>query len=245
MIHTVSLPPYWGYKGYSKEELPLHSAPISLHGSTLATDLSLNKKLDYSAEQQAYIDHQAGSVIVIKSANATIDLDKVTLNPDKNGTGALVHTVINNDTGFMTKVPDGTIYPGVQIKMTGMKAEGDILNEDYQRDMHLSLAGTSLTGKIVSGTVETWNALCKTKGMEKYIIDPSGYKTAHGVELNLEGGSLWVVTGDSTLTALTISGGATVKAGAGARLTMTVDGAQTPIQAGSYHGNILIHYARQ
>jgi hypothetical protein len=245
MIHSVSLPPYWGYKGYSKEELPLHSAPISLHGSTLATDLSLNKKLDYSAEQQAYIDHQAGSVIVIKSANAALDLDGVTLQPDKKGIGALIHTVINNDTGFMTKVPDGKTYPGVQVKMKGMKATGDILNEDYQRDLHLSLAESSLTGKIVSGTAETWNALCKEKGMEKYIIDPTGYKAAHGVELSLDNGSSWTVTGDSTLTALTIASGATVKAGAGVRLTMTVDGAETGIQAGTYHGKILIHYAHQ
>jgi hypothetical protein len=244
MIHTVTLPPYWAYKGYSKEELPLYSAPISIHGSTLATDLNLNKKVDYSAEQQAYIDHQAGSVIVIKSANAAIDLDKVTLNPDRKGTGALIHTVINNDTGFMTKVPDGTTYPGVQVKMTGMKAEGNVLNEDYQRDLHLLLAETSLTGKIVSGTVETWNALCKEKGMEKYIIDPGGYKAVHGVELSLGSGSSWTVTGDSTLTALTISGGATVKASAGARLTMTVDGAEAAIQTGTYKGKILIHYAR-
>jgi hypothetical protein len=245
MIHTVNLPPYWNYKGYGKEELPLYSAQISLRGSVLATDLSLAKKLDYSAEQQAYIDHQAGSVIVIKSANAAVDLDRVTLNPDKKGTGALIHTVINNDTGFMTKVPDGTTYPGVHVKMSGMKAEGDILNEDYQRDLHVVLAGTSLIGKIVSSTAGDWNTLCKEKEMEKYIIDPGGYKTAHGVELSLGDGSSWTVTGDSTLTALTISGGVTVKAAAGARLTMSVDGTETAIKAGTYQGKILIHYARQ
>ena len=81
--------------------------------------------------------------------------------------------------------------------------------------------------------------------MEKYIIDPGGYKAAHGVELSLGNGSSWTVTGDSTLTALTIATGATVKAGAGARLTMTVEGAETAIQAGTYHGKISIHYARQ
>ena len=244
MIHTVSLPPYWGYKGYSKEELPLYSTRIKVFDSTLATDLSLNKKLDYSAEQQAYIDHQAGSVIVIKSANTNIDLHKVTLQPDKKGTGALIHTVINNDTGFMTKVPDGESYEGNVVKMAVMKVNGDILNEDYQRDLHLILTETELTGKIVSGTIETWNALCKKKGMEKYIIDPGGYKAVYGVELSLLSGSSWTVTSDSTLTALNISGGATVKAAAGARLIMTVDGAETAIQAGTYKGKILIHYAQ-
>jgi hypothetical protein len=81
--------------------------------------------------------------------------------------------------------------------------------------------------------------------MEKYIIDPAGYKAVHGVELSLNNGSSWTVTGDSTLTALTISAGASVKAGAGARLTMTVDGAEAPIQAGTYKGKILIYYTRQ
>jgi len=243
MIHSVSLPPYWVYKGYSKEELPLYSAKISLHGSTLATDLSLNKKLDYSAEQQAYIDHQAGSVIVIKSANADIDLDKDTLKADKKGTGALIHTVMNNDINFMTKVSDGATYPGVKVKMTSMKAEGDILNEDYQRDLFLSLTRTSLTGKIVSGTADTWNALCKEKGFVKYAINPDGYKSVHGVNLILQTGSEWKVTGESTLTALTIGEGAKIAAPQGKKLTMTVDGVDTAIKAGSYKGKIVLKFA--
>jgi hypothetical protein len=244
MIHSVNLPPYWGYKGYSKEELPLHSASISIHGSTLATDLSANRKLDYSPEQQAYIDHHAGSVILIKSANADIDLNQVSLYADRKGTGALIHTVINNDTGFMTKVPDGTNYPGSKIKMTGMNVEGNILHEDYQRDMHLALAKTSLTGKITSGTAKDWNALCKEKGMEKYIIDPDGYKTMHGVNLTLDPGSVWKVTGESALTALTIEDGAHLTVPQGYKLAMTVNGTDTPIKAGSYQGKIVIYPAR-
>lgn len=152
MIHSVNLPPYWSNKGYSKEEIPFLYGKISIHGSTLATDLSLDKKVKYPAEKQEYIDHHSGSVILVKSANTDIILDKATVKADKKGTRALIHAVINNDTMFMTKVPDGTIYPGVKVSMKDMKVEGDILHEDNQRDMRLSLTEASLKGRIISGT---------------------------------------------------------------------------------------------
>lgn len=241
MIHSVNLPPYWTNEGYSKEEIPFLYGKISVHGSTLATDIGLDKDVEYPAEKQAYIDHHAGSVILVKSANVDIVFDKAVIKADRKGTGALIHTVINNDTMFMTKVPDGTIYPGVKVSMKDMKAEGDILHEDYQRDMHLLLTDASLTGTITSGTVEGWNALCKEKGFESYLIDPDGYKTVHGVNLTLESGSVWNVTGESTLTALTISDGADVKAPTGKRLSMKVNGATVLVAPGTYKGNIIIN----
>jgi hypothetical protein len=240
MIHSVNLPPYWSNKGYSQAEIPLLFGKFSIRGSTLATDISLDKNLQYSAEKQAYINHHAGSVIVIKSANVDMSLDRVTFKADRKGTGALIHTVINNDTNFMTKVPDGTTYPGMKIRMNDMKAEGDILNEDYQRDMYLAMTGTSLTGRIVSGTVMDWNALCKEKGFEAYIIDPNGYKAVHGVNLTLNSGSKWNVTGESSLTALTVGEGASIGASGGKKVIMTVDGVETPVKAGTYKGKITI-----
>lgn len=242
MIHSVNLPPYWVYKGYSQEELPLYSAKISVHGSTLATDLSLGKNVKYPAERQAYIDHHNGSVILIKSSNADIVLDKTKITADKKGTGALIHTVINNDSEVMMNVPDGANYPGVKVMMTDMDAEGDILNEDYQRDMYISLTGTSLTGKIVSGMVGEWYNLCREKGFETYIIDSDGYKTIHGVNLTLNSGSVWNVTGESKLTALTINDGTIIKAPAGKKLTIKVNGAPVALAPGSYKGNIVINF---
>ena len=244
MIHSVNLPPYWTNKGYSKEEIPFLFGKISIHGSTLATDLSLDKKVKYSAEKQEYINHHSGSVILVKSANADIVLDGAVITADRKGTGALIHTVINNDTMFMTKVPDGTTYPGVKVSMTGMKAEGDILNEDYQRDMHLFLKGSSLTGKIISGTVGSWNALCREKGFESYMIDPDGYKAVHGVNLTLDSGSVWNVTGDSTLAALTIGEDAAIAGAGGESLTMTVDGMEKEIKAGAYKGKIVLKFKK-
>jgi hypothetical protein len=140
----------------------------------------------------------------------------------------------------MTKVPDGEIYPGVKVRMKDMSVKGNILHEDYQRDMHLSLAGTTLTGKITSGTAGRWNALCKEKGFESYLIDPDGYKTVHGVNLTLSSGSAWEVTGNSTLTALTIENGAKITSASGKPVRMTLDGVETAVKSGEYKGSIVI-----
>lgn len=128
----------------------------------------------------------------------------------------------------------------MKVRMEDMTVSGDILHEDYQRDMHLSLTGTTLTGKITGKTAEEWNALCREKGFESYLIDPDGYKTIHGVRLALESGSLWNVAGDSTLTSLSIGEGAKIAAPAGRTLRMTVDGVETSIKAGTFAGDIEI-----
>ena len=130
--------------------------------------------------------------------------------------------------------------------MQNMKVEGDILHEDYQRDMHLSLTGASLTGKITGGTAGSWNATCKEKGFEAYIIGRpgSGYNTVHGVNRRWIPGSVWNVTGESTLTALTIKDGAVIAAPEGCTLTMTVNGAARQIKPGTYKGKITIKVSK-
>ncbi|NTV91122.1 MAG: hypothetical protein HGA22_12305, partial [Clostridiales bacterium] len=241
MIHSVSLPPYWGYEGYSQEKIPFHVTKVSVSNSTLATNLSLDKGIaEYSAEQKGYIAHHKGSVIVIKSSNAEITLDKAELLPDPAGTGAVIHTMMNNDTMFMMKVPEGETYPGTTASLKGMNVTGNILNEDYQRDMALSLKGTTLTGSIVSGTAESWNAACKAEGFESYIADAKGYATVHGVKLTLDAASAWYVTGTSSLVELTVEKGSAISAPEGKTVTMTVDGKATEIKAGTYKGTIVI-----
>ncbi|MFT3752541.1 MAG: hypothetical protein QM800_06570 [Paludibacter sp.] len=238
MIHSVNLPPYWNFKGYSQQELPLYAAPVSVHGGTLATDLSLDKQAEYTPERQAYIRHVAGSVILIRSSNANVALDGVQLQAGKGGTGAVIHTVINNDTNFMIKVPDGETYSGSNITMKAMRVQGNVLNEDYQRDMSLVLQGSSLSGRIVSGTVADWNSAARAGGFPAFIIDANGYRTAHGVKLTLETGSSWTVTGNSILAALTINDASQLKAPRGKTLVLKVNGFRTAIRAGHYAGNI-------
>ncbi|MFT3906233.1 MAG: hypothetical protein QM718_08020 [Steroidobacteraceae bacterium] len=238
MIHSVSLPPYWGFKGYSQQELPLHIASVRVHGGRLATDLALNQPVTYSPERAGYIHHVAGSVILIRSSNADIDLDGVRLEPGAGGTGAVLHTAINNDTTFMVRVPDGSSYPGSSVRMHAMQVRGDVLNEDYQRDLKLALQSTTLSGRIVSGDAAAWNTIAATEGFAAYAIDAQGYRTPHGVQLQLDARSTWVVTGTSTLRALQIAPGARLQAAPGRKLTLTVDGAARPIAAGSYSGDV-------
>jgi hypothetical protein len=61
----------------------------------------------------------------------------------------------------------------------------------------------------------------------------------------VESGSQWTVSKITTVDALTIKDGATITAPDGYLLTMTVNGVETPIQAGSYKGKIVITPAKK
>ncbi len=233
MIHSVNLPPYWEYEGYSQEELPLYSTPVIVNGSTLKTDMGLDKGIVYDDQKQAYIDHTAGSVILIKSTNADIALTASELIPDADGTGAIIHSVYNNDTMFMNAVPDGEQYPGITVTMTDMTAAGDIIHEDYQRDMNITLSAAALEGAVNGYDCAHWNEAAAAEGFTDYALD-ADYAASHGVYMTLTDGSSWTVTGESTLSGLTIGEGCIVTG------AMTVNGVETPLVPGVYTGAIII-----
>ena len=233
MIHSVNLPPYWEYEGYSQAELPLYSTPVIVNSSTLRTDLDLDMGVEYPGQKQAYIDHTAGSVILVKSTNAEIEITDSELIADARGTGAILQTVFNNDTMFMNAVPDGEQYPGVTAALNDVNAVGDVIHEDYQRDLTLTLSATSYAGAVNGYDCEHWNAVAAAEGFTDYALDAS-YATPHGVRVVLEDGSSWVVTGESTLASLTISEGCTFSG------SMTVDGVPVDIAPGEYAGDIVL-----
>jgi len=74
-------------------ESPLLTARITAHKAILRTDRNLDKEVEYEPQQQAYIDHGKGSVILIKSANVDMYLEESELIPDPEGTGNLIHTL--------------------------------------------------------------------------------------------------------------------------------------------------------
>ena len=233
MIHSVNLPPYWVYEGYSQEELPLYATEITARGSTLRTDLDLDGGVAYDAQKQAYIDHTAGSVILVKSTNTDIVLEDCVLEADPRGTGAILHTVYNNDTMFMNAVPDGAQYPGVRASMTGMDVTGDVIHEDYQRDLTLTLTDTALTGAVNGYDCAHWNAVAAAEGFTNYALD-ADYAAAHGVTVVLSDGARWTVTGESVLSGLTVGADCEVIG------HMTVDGAAAAIVPGTYSGVIVL-----
>ena len=233
MIHSVNLPPYWEYEGYAQDELPLYSTEVTVNGSTLETDLTLDMGVSYDAQKQAYINHTAGSVILIKSTNTDIRLTDSVISADPNGTGAFLHSVYNNDTMFMNTVPDGETYPGMAVSMVGMDVTGDVIDEDYQRDMYLTLDGSTLTGAVNFYDCAHWNEVAQAEGFTNYALDAS-YDTVHGTYITLNNGSVWTVTARSTLLGLTIDDTSAVNG------VMTVDGVETAPVPGVYEGVIVL-----
>ncbi|MCD7769384.1 MAG: hypothetical protein LUH36_04615 [Oscillospiraceae bacterium] len=133
----------------------------------------------------------------------------------------------------MNAVPDGEYYPGVSITMTDMAVTGDVIHEDYQRDLYLTLSAASLTGAINYYDCAHWNEVAEAEGFTDYALDET-YETVHGAYLTLTDGSAWVVTGESTLLGLTIDETSTITG------IMTVDGVETEIAAGTYEGEIVL-----
>ena len=234
MIHSVNLPPYWEYEGYSEEQIPLYKTDIRVHGSTLRTDLNLDKDVVYEPQQKAYIDHTKGSVILVKSTNADLYLEDCEIVPDPKGTGCLIQTVYNNDTMFMNAVPDGETYPGVIVTVKDSDLAGGIVNEDYQRDLLLTLAGSSLTGYMNEYDCAHWNEAAAAEGFTDYALDAS-YGTHHGIMATLQSGSSWTVTQESHLSKLVFTEDSKVIG------LIFVDGVEQKHEPGKvYEGNVVV-----
>lgn len=95
----------------------------------------------------------------------------------------------------------------IAISMTDMDVKGDIRHEDYQRRMTVMLENTTLTGNIVSGTMEDWNSRWSEYGAVNWVVDER-YDTVYGVELTVGADGVWNVTGASSLRCLTLEEGA-------------------------------------
>ncbi len=177
---------------------------LYVKGGRLATDESLIKGgFDGIA---AYNQRYAGALIVTKSANASIYLQGTELDSWR---GVLIHTMINSDSN-VNNIADGDETVGSTVVFEDMDVTGDIIHDDYQRELYLTLDKTTLTGAIYCNTAEDWNALCEAEFDGSYILDPDGYDTWWGVTLTLSGNSVWNVTDTSVVTDLILNDGSTV-----------------------------------
>jgi hypothetical protein len=215
---------------------------LTVSNSTLATSDTLTSTYDYAtygAAAKAYVDYVSGDVILVKSTSANISLTNTELDSYH---GVLIHTVLNNDSmGNFLKAGEDTSVKPVSVTLKDMNASGNILHDDYQRDVQLTLDNTALTGSIEQGTYDSWKALWAAKNVTSadWLKDTS-WDGTNSLAVTLENGSSWIVTEDSTLTSLTIGDNSTVSAPNGKTLVMTVDGKETPIQSGTYTGTIVI-----
>ena len=124
----------------------------------------------------------------------------------------------------------------VSISMKNMTVTGDIKHLDYQRFMTLSLDNSILNGTVVSGTMEDWNNRWSSykKADCNWLVDDS-WNSFYGVRMTVKKGSTWNVTGESTLSSLTIEDGGLVKG------KIQVDGKKiTPSPGQIYTGKIVV-----
>lgn len=203
--------------------------------TALATDNDLRSTKDYNDYGEAvgaYIDDVSGDIFLIRSTSADIQLKNVTMDSYN---GVLVHTVLNADSmGNFLAAGDGEQVNPVAISMEDMEVTGDILHEDYQRQMTVDLEHTTLTGKLVSGTMDSWNRQWADYGEVNWVVDDS-YDADYGIALTVGDGAVWNVTGDSSLKSLTVMEGGTVQG------DITLDGEPlTPEPGKTYTGNIQV-----
>lgn len=213
---------------------------LNVNNSTLSTSKSLKSTYDYSKYSKAvkkYVDYVSGDDILVKSTSANITLNKAKLSSYN---GVLVHTVLNSDSmGNFLKAGDNTKVKPVSVSMTDMKVSGDILHDDYQRDMEITLKDTTLTGNIVQGTFDSWKALWNSYSITSANWLPNkSWSGTNNLTVTLKGSSKWIVSSSSSLSSLTVGSDASLTAPSGKKLTMTVDGKTTEVKAGTYSGKI-------
>lgn len=112
------------------------------------------------------------------------------------------------------------------------------------KNMGLTLKNTTITGVISSATQKYRDGLTlidESNRLEMANITQTAAPTVNnGVVVTLDENSAWTVTGTSYITALTIAQGATVAPAEGKRLTMLVNGQETPVAPGTYTGTIVL-----
>lgn len=203
--------------------------------TTLATDNDLRSTKDYNDYGEAvgaYIDDVSGDIFLIRSTSADIQLKNVKMDSYN---GVLVHTVLNADSmGNFLAAGDGEQVSPVAVTMENMDVTGDILHEDYQRQMTVDLEHTTLTGNLVSGTMDSWNQQWADYGEVNWVVDDS-FDADYGIALTVGDGAVWNVTGDSSLRSLTVAEGGTIQG------DITLDGEPLSPEPGeTYTGDIQV-----
>ncbi|NTV91543.1 MAG: hypothetical protein HGA22_14490, partial [Clostridiales bacterium] len=203
-----------------KSMMTVKNSTITTEGVTLkdTTDYKDDKKVGAS---YYFINNYKGSTILMRSANADIDLENAVMGTSN---GTLVQSVINYDidAGSGIYAKDGEEFLGITVNMSGMDVKGNILHQDYQRKMTVNLKGTTLTGAAESGTMAAWNALWATcsADVQKELDHDTSYKTVWGIGMTMDKTSKWSVTKTSSLSSLTVESGAEISAPEGYKATI-------------------------
>ncbi|MEU6375735.1 hypothetical protein [Streptomyces sp. NPDC046909] len=126
---------------------------------------------------------------------------------------------------------------------TSIKLKGDFYNGMRKgKNMVLTFADSSVEGVITaSRTQHRVSTIDASNFYELGIVTNTAQAAVNnGVVVTLDSGSTWTVTGTSYLTSLTLASDAAVKAPRGKTVTLTVDGTETPLAAGTTYTGALV-----
>ena len=201
---------------------------------------------------------------VAQTAYPVLKVDNSEIN---SGTGVILHLMEADDAGMgggapgspdmwakEYKVPtdttpvkddsDPTVVGETTVKasFSNMAVNGDIYNSRFTAGQNLAVdfVNAQITGVISAGTQAHRDAAPGASiTKEEYnkighVVVTPAEAVCNGVIVTLSEGTVWNVTGTSYLTSLTIDEGCTING------TMTVNGVETPVAAGTYTGTVVV-----
>lgn len=189
-----------------------------------------------SGESWFAMTNMWGSIAVIRSMEADLTFDHTEMYPSN---GVLLQSIIAydpNGTTTMYRSSGDDAKDGIFTTFKNGAYFGDILHEDYQRQMTVDVEQATLVGKIVSGTMAAWNDLWSADNLTAMLEDADLDTTAltderianiqdaliqdtsydgdtnkTGVNLTVAAGSTWRVTATSSLGSLTLENGGRIE----------------------------------
>lgn len=212
---------------------------VSRYGNEMHFDLDsyLLAPVKYG-ESWFYMQQCLGSLIVTRSHGGIINLEPGAELRAANG--VIVQSMIAyddmaggifRDSGSTRELKDVTVNLRTPV-------QGDILHEDYQRNMVVNIEA-DYEGRVTTGSITAWNGLWTEEGLQKLLVqggmegrfdlseeavanirsclvreeDAAAYTDVFGVTVNVAEGVCWTVEGESSVLALNIREGGAVKAG--------------------------------
>ncbi len=171
-----------------------------------------------------------GSAALIRSMDSELTFDNTEIYPSN---GVLVQSVVTYDPlggSACLREAGSEERVGNNIHFKNGVYTGDILDQDYQRQMTVTLENAELTGAIQSYTMQMWNELWATERMAA-MLEQAGLDTAPltesradairaalikdesydggevklGVNLTVDENSVWTCTATSSLSTLTLA----------------------------------------
>lgn len=190
-------------------------------------------------ESWFYMQQCLGSLFVTRSHGGIINIEEGA--ELRSANGVIVQSMIAYDDMAGSIFHDSTDTRELKDVTVNVATavEGDILHEDYQRNMVINVAA-DYSGLVTTGSITAWNNLWTAENLEKLLAqggmegkfditdeavanirsclvreeDTAAYTDVFGVTMNIADGATWTVDGQSSVLALNIEEGGAVEAGA-------------------------------